>query len=187
MRLSFSIFAWALSLCICLFGSFPTEAADAIESWVNITVKMRKPTSNDVIADTLERLRIRGELSFSGNSVDFFGPENSAQKLRKALEKQFGVESVMMWQTNSKPAAKKEQNQNASIIVHAGVRAPQRIPWSPNLTLMQAIRIAGGSGWNQSSAFVIRDGKRLPFRLQPISKDPALDPKLLSSDQVELP
>ena len=81
----------------------------------------------------------------------------------------------------------KAEAQKVMIAVGGDVRVPQRIPWSPELTLMQALGLAGGTGWNQHSAYIIRDEKRILYKLRPIVKDPTLDPKLQPGDKVEVP
>jgi len=73
------------------------------------------------------------------------------------------------------------------VSISGGVRAPQRLSWSSDLTLSSAIGNCGGLGdfgrWG--GIRIIREGKIAGvFDLKQIQKDPSKDPKLLPGDQV---
>lgn len=76
------------------------------------------------------------------------------------------------------------------VSVSGGVRVPQRIQWSQDLTLSSSIGNAGGIGdfGNAKKVRVVREGKVLGiFNLQQFERDPSLDPRLLPGDQVIVP
>jgi polysaccharide export outer membrane protein len=75
------------------------------------------------------------------------------------------------------------------ITIGGGVRAPQRLPWSADLTMGTAIQIAGGlSDWGSLKAVrLIRDGQQEIYDARKFEKNPSLDPKLLPGDQVIVP
>jgi polysaccharide biosynthesis/export protein len=76
------------------------------------------------------------------------------------------------------------------VSISGGVRNPQRLQWTSDMTLTSAIGncqdlndFASGKGIR-----VIRDGKVFgTFNYKEITKDPAKDPKLLPGDQVTVP
>lgn len=76
------------------------------------------------------------------------------------------------------------------VSVSGGVRSPQRLQWTPDLTLASAIGNCGGIAefGNGKGIRVIRGGQiGGVFNLKDIQKDPAKDPKLLPGDQVFVP
>ena len=76
------------------------------------------------------------------------------------------------------------------VSVSGGVRAPQRAPWTPDMTLAAAIGNCGGlSDFGSPKGIrVVREGKVLGiFSLKEIEKDPSKDVKLLPGDQVTVP
>jgi polysaccharide export outer membrane protein len=73
------------------------------------------------------------------------------------------------------------------VSVSGGVRQPQRLVWSQDLTLSSAIgNCAGLSDFGSPKGVrLIREGKIAGvFNLPEIQKDPSKDPKLLPGDQV---
>jgi protein involved in polysaccharide export with SLBB domain len=73
------------------------------------------------------------------------------------------------------------------VSVGGGVRAPQRLQWSQDLTLHTAIENVGGLDdfGNKKGVRLIRDGKIIQtYDLRVLEKDPSKDPKLLPGDQV---
>jgi len=73
------------------------------------------------------------------------------------------------------------------VSIGGGVRAPQRLQWSPDLTLHMAIENVGGLDdfGNKKGVRLIRDGKIIQtYDLRVLEKDPSKDPKLLPGDQV---
>ena len=79
--------------------------------------------------------------------------------------------------------------QSRFVTVGGGVRAPQAVPWSADLTLSSAIKRAGGTSdfANTSKIRVIREGKVGIFNLRKSGEDPNQNPKLLPGDEVEVP
>lgn len=73
------------------------------------------------------------------------------------------------------------------VSVSGGIRQPQRLQWSNDLTLSSAIgNCAGLSDFGSPKGIrIIRDGKIYGvFNLTVLQKDPSQDPKLLPGDQV---
>lgn len=72
------------------------------------------------------------------------------------------------------------------VIIGGGVRAPQRLVWSPDLTLRSAIDLAGGTSdfGTMRGLKLIRDGKVQIYDGRKFEGDPSLDPKLLPGDQI---
>jgi polysaccharide export outer membrane protein len=76
------------------------------------------------------------------------------------------------------------------VSVGGGVRAPQRLQWSQDLTLQTAIESAGGPDDFSDTKRVrlIRDGRIFQkYDLRILRKDPSQDPRLLPGDQVYVP
>jgi polysaccharide export outer membrane protein len=76
------------------------------------------------------------------------------------------------------------------VSVSGGVRAPQRLAWSPDLTLSTAIGNCGGMGdfSNGKNIRITREAKIVGlYNWKDILKDPAADPKLFPGDQVYVP
>jgi polysaccharide export outer membrane protein len=73
------------------------------------------------------------------------------------------------------------------VSISGGVRQPQRLSWSSDLTLSSAIgNCAGLSDFGSPKGIrIIREGKIFGvFNLTELQKDPSKDPKLLPGDQV---
>jgi polysaccharide export outer membrane protein len=73
------------------------------------------------------------------------------------------------------------------VSISGGVRQPNRLPWSADLTLGSAIGSCGGLGdfGSPKGIKLIRDGKIAGlFDLRLLQKDPSKDPKLLPGDQI---
>ncbi len=76
------------------------------------------------------------------------------------------------------------------VAVTGGVRQPQRLAWSPDLTLRTAVDLAGGMGDFAKPKGVrhIRGGKVIgTYDLRQLQKYPGDDPKVLPGDQVDVP
>lgn len=76
------------------------------------------------------------------------------------------------------------------VSVSGGVRQPQRLQWSPDLTLTSAIGNAGGLDEfsNGKGIRIIREGRAIgQFNWRDLERDPGIDPKLLPGDQVTVP
>jgi len=76
---------------------------------------------------------------------------------------------------------------NRYVSISGGVRSPQRLSWSSDLSLSSAIgNCQGLSDFGSAKGIrIIREGKIAgTFNLNEIQKDPSKDPKLLPGDQV---
>lgn len=73
--------------------------------------------------------------------------------------------------------------------VGGSVRAPGRIPYTPDLTLMSAINAAGGFNdfSDKKRVRLVHESKAQIFDTRKIFKDPTLDPKVFPGDQIEVP
>jgi len=85
-----------------------------------------------------------------------------------------------------------------TVVVQAGqrflsiggaVRAPGRIPYTADLTLMSAINTAGGftDFADQKKVRLVHEGKAQVINTAKIRKDPKLDVKVFPGDQIEVP
>jgi protein involved in polysaccharide export with SLBB domain len=73
------------------------------------------------------------------------------------------------------------------VFVGGGVKSPQRLQWTQDLTLHTAVGSAGGLDdyADPKGVRLIRDGKIVrAYDLRLLEKDPSQDPKLLPGDQV---
>ncbi len=76
------------------------------------------------------------------------------------------------------------------VSISGGVRQPQRLPWSPDLTLTSGIGNCGGLGEfsNGKNIRIIRNQQVVgTYNYKDLQKSPANDPKLLPGDQVTVP
>ena len=75
------------------------------------------------------------------------------------------------------------------VSVTGGVRAPQRIPWSPSLTLLSAIDACGGviPGAAPRKVRIVRGSERILITMRPILQKQEPDPKLQAGDMIEVP
>jgi polysaccharide export outer membrane protein len=73
------------------------------------------------------------------------------------------------------------------VSVTGGVRVPQRLPWTPDLTLTSAIGSSGGLGdfGNPKGIRIVRSGQVFAtYNYNDVLKNLSTDPKLLPGDQV---
>jgi len=75
------------------------------------------------------------------------------------------------------------------INVGGSVRAPGRVPYTADLTLMSTINAAGGFNdyADRKRVRLTRDGKMRVVDTRQISKHPEMDEKVLPGDQIEVP
>lgn len=76
------------------------------------------------------------------------------------------------------------------VSVNGGVRQPQRLQWSPDMTLVSAIGNCGGLDEfsNGKGIRIIREGRVAGmFNWKDLERDPSIDPKLLPGDLVTVP
>ncbi len=73
--------------------------------------------------------------------------------------------------------------------VEGAVRAPQRVPYTSDLTLMGVISACGGFNEfaNQKEITLSREGSTMKFNARDLRKNPALDPKLQPGDKISIP
>ncbi len=90
----------------------------------------------------------------------------------------------------TRPSVNINPSANSRVVTIGGaVRAPQRLVWSPDLTLRSAVDLAGGlSEWGTLKGVrIIRNGQQTSYDGRKFDKDPSLDPKLLPGDQIVVP
>jgi polysaccharide export outer membrane protein len=76
--------------------------------------------------------------------------------------------------------------QTRFVTVGGAVRAPQRVAWSPDLTLLTAVSAAGGGGdFAGDKIELVRSGKKATYSRKRIEKDPSQDPRLMPGDRIE--
>jgi len=76
------------------------------------------------------------------------------------------------------------------VSVTGGVRQPQRLPWTADLTLRAAVDLAGGLGEFSNGKGVrhIRDGQILnTYNFRDLQRNPASDPRVSPGDEVYVP
>jgi len=73
--------------------------------------------------------------------------------------------------------------------VGGDVRAPQRVAYTPDLTVLGAITAAGGftEYADQSKVRLMRDGKVITLSIRDVRKDPSKDVPLKPGDKIEVP
>ncbi|MHA3772758.1 polysaccharide biosynthesis/export family protein [Verrucomicrobiota bacterium sgz303538] len=122
-------------------------------------------------------------------SIPLIGPVKAAglssSQLQRAIEKKLVSEKIF----TSPTVLLVLPMQSRFVTVGGGVRQPQTVWWSADLTLSSAIKRAGGISdfGNKSKIRVIRDGKSGVFNLNKSDQDPNQNPKLLPGDEVEVP
>lgn len=73
------------------------------------------------------------------------------------------------------------------ISVGGAVRAPGRVPYTPDLTLMTTIAAAGGKNdFAGDQIRLVRGGKVQIYSWKQLYKDPSKDPRIEPGDQIEL-
>ncbi len=76
------------------------------------------------------------------------------------------------------------------VAITGGVRQPQRLPWTADLTLRAAVDLAGGIGEFSNGKGVrhIRDGRVInTYNLKELQRNPSADPKVSPGDEVYVP
>jgi protein involved in polysaccharide export with SLBB domain len=81
------------------------------------------------------------------------------------------------------------QPQTRFVNVGGAVRAPNRIPFTEDMTLLAAISAAGGFNdfADQKRVRLLRGSEAKMYDVRQFRKDPGLDPKLQPGDKVEVP
>jgi polysaccharide export outer membrane protein len=73
--------------------------------------------------------------------------------------------------------------------VGGAVKSPQRVPYTPDMTVLSAINAAGDFNEfaNQSKVLLLRDGKTMTVNCKEIRRNPAKDPGVRPGDQIQVP
>jgi protein involved in polysaccharide export with SLBB domain len=73
--------------------------------------------------------------------------------------------------------------------VGGDVKAPQRVAYTPDLTVLGAITAAGGftDYADQKKVQLIRDGKQIIVNIPEVRRNPSLDPILKPGDSIQVP
>ena len=81
------------------------------------------------------------------------------------------------------------QPQTRFVNIGGAVRAPARIPFTEDMTLLTAISAAGGFNdfADQKRVRLLRGSEAKVYDVRQYRKDPGLDPKLQPGDKVEVP
>lgn len=128
-----------------------------------------------VLEDGTVRIPYIGRVKAAGSTVGDFS---------RAVERQFVTQKIFTNPTVviALPASARTVN------VGGGVRSPGAIPWSPELTLSEAINRAGGCELGGiGKVKVVREGKTLVFDLRRSEKDRTQNPNLDPGDEVKVP
>jgi len=73
--------------------------------------------------------------------------------------------------------------------VGGDVKAPQRVPFTPDLTILAAINACGGftEYADQAKVSLLRDGHRTIINIKEVRKNPEKDVQLKPGDSIEVP
>jgi polysaccharide export outer membrane protein len=104
-------------------------------------------------------------------------------QLEKAVQTKLIEEKIFRWPTITINVPERSR----LITVGGMVRAPQRIFWSADMTLMSAINAAGGpADFAGDKIRLTRNKKVTTFSRKKLLKFPDQDPKLMPGDQIEV-
>lgn len=152
---------------------------------------------NDVIGLRLSGMPPDDAQQFNGNEYTIGGDGNinvpyagslqaagrTPSELERAIERSLIDKKIFRWPTATVNVAISQRY----VVIGGNVRAPARMPWSADLTLMSAISSAGDRGdFGGDKINLIRSGKITVYSYKALKKDPSQDPRLLPSDQVDL-
>jgi polysaccharide export outer membrane protein len=127
-----------------------------------------------VLDDGTVRFPYIGELKAAGSTIGEFS---------RAVEHQFVARKIFTNPTViiTLPASSR------TVTVGGEVKNPGAIPWSPDLTLSEAVDRAGGGVLDEvGKVKVIHEGKTSIFNLKRV-KDSTQNPKLSPGDEVKVP
>jgi protein involved in polysaccharide export with SLBB domain len=81
------------------------------------------------------------------------------------------------------------QPQARFVNVGGAVRAPNRVPYTEDMTLLTAINASGGFNdyADQKHVRLLRGNEAKVYDVRQFRKDPGLDPKLQPGDKIEVP
>jgi|GEM_PF-2932379 len=104
-------------------------------------------------------------------------------QLEKSIEKRLIEEKIFRWPT----ATINVRNEARFVTVGGNIRAPNRIPWSQDLSLLAAISACGGVGdFGGDKVNLIRNAEVTTFSIKKLKRKPIDDPKLLPGDQLDV-
>ncbi len=152
---------------------------------------------NDVIELRLSGMPPDDAQQFSGTpytvggdgnvSIPYAGSLHAAgrtpSELERAIERSLIDKKIFRWPTATINVASTVR----FVVIGGTVRAPQRLQWSADLTLISAIAVAGGPGdFSSDKINLIRGGQITLYSFKKLQKDPSQDPRLLPGDQIDL-
>ena len=139
-----------------------------------------KPKQND----SKELAEARSRLS----NMERSGLGSKHPTVREQIQKIQALESGSHLGPRRAESENRLPSKTRFVSVAGGVRVPQRIPWSPDLTLLSAIELCGGAPWKDPRKVrITRAGERIEVTMQPIYKRQEPDPKLQPGDKIEVP
>lgn len=106
-------------------------------------------------------------------------------QLERSIQRRFVEEKIF---TN--PTVNITLQTTARVVSVTGqVRVPQRITWTPDLTLLAAVDLSGGPGdFAGKKVRLLRNGQVVSvFDIKVLRRDPAADPKVLPGDRIDVP
>jgi hypothetical protein len=135
---------------------------------------------NDVFELRLSGMPADDASQFSGR-IQAAG--RTAGDIERTIEKALVEKKIFRWPQATLTVAL----QTRFVTIGGNVRAPNRPPWSADLTVLSAIMAAGGpSDFGGDKIHLIRGGKVNVYSYKKLRRDPSQDPKLLPGDTVEL-
>lgn len=113
---------------------------------------------------------------------DFKAEGLTTTQLQRAIEARMMSEKIF-----TKPTVIiSVQNAQRAVFVGGNVRSPTRVQWSNDMTLISAINSAAGpTEFAGDKVRLVRGGRVEVFSRKKL-RDPALDPKVLPGDQVDV-
>lgn len=106
----------------------------------------------------------------------------SQGQLEQAIQKRLVDEKIFRWPT----VTINVPQQTRAVTVGGQVRAPQRMPYTPDLTLLTAISAVGGrADFAGDKIKLTRNRKTTIYSHKALAKAPEDDPRLYPGDQIE--
>lgn len=168
-----------------VFGWVPAAWAQApLRSGDTVEIRIGGVPSDEVAMFTgMYTVDTRGNLN-----LPFVGDVRAAGSLpaevQRSIESRLKVEQIY---TNPTIIINTERG---GLVVNVGgaVRQPGRFPYTPDMTLMNAINAAGGFNdyANESRIRLRREGRETMYSAKDIRRNPSVEPKLLPGDQIEV-
>lgn len=120
-------------------------------------------------------LPLLGKLNVSGMNPD---------QIQTVIERAYKSRDIY-----THPTITLVNSQARFISVGGAVKAPQRVAYSPDMTVTSAINAAGDFSEfaNQKAVRLVRGGKVIMVNCKEVRKDPSKDPRVLPGDQIQVP